>query len=95
MNVKLAKGIDIPEGHGKARPRMKEDASSKLVLTLNTALNFWTYFLKSSRAFTVCAFLGALIKALAKVSHKDRECSVCTRKENQLLLDLAWVFTPE
>lgn len=44
VNVKLAQGVDIPEEHGKASPRMNEDASSMLVLRLNTALNFGKYF---------------------------------------------------
>lgn len=47
--------------------------------------------------YSLClrAFLGAVIKTLAEVLHRYSECSVCTRKENQLLLDLAWIYSPE
>lgn len=71
-----------------------------LVLRLNIAFHFWKNFSKSLRGFTVYIssqlryFLGAVMKTLAMVSHKYSECSVCTRKENQLCLDLAWICSP-
>lgn len=78
-------------------PRLFSDWT-QLLISGNTSQIFLKILLKKSQglySLRLRAFLGAVIKTLAKVSHKYSECSVCTRKENQLLLDLAWIYSPE